>query len=65
MAGVFKLYNVGQDTRFCLGGDKETSYMYELGFPRDYRAELFHLVGALVSGEWAGALAREGGRRGA
>ena len=79
MAGVFKLYNVGQDTRFCPGGDKETSYMYELGFPRDYygpsapwaeevkaeAAELFHLVGALVSGEWAGALARRAGGGGA
>ena len=79
MAGVFKLYNVGQDTRFCPGGDKETSYMYELGFPRDYygpsapwaeevkaeAAELFHLVGALVSGEWAGALARRAGGCGA
>ena len=79
MAGVFMMYNVGQDTRFCPGGDKETSYMYELGFPRDYygpsapwaeevkaeAAELFHLVGALVSGEWAGALARRAGGGGA
>ena len=79
MQGIMKMYNVGQDTRFCPGGDKETSYMYELGFPRDFygpsapwaeevkaeAAELFHLVGALVSGEWAGALARRAGGGGA
>ncbi len=27
MQGIMKLYNVGQDTKFELGGDKETSYM--------------------------------------
>lgn len=32
------MYNVAQDTRFCLGGDKETSYMYELGFAPQYHA---------------------------
>lgn len=36
MLGVFRMYNVGQDTRFCPGGDKETSYMYELGFDKSY-----------------------------
>lgn len=37
--GVIVVYNVGQDTRFELGGDKETSYMYELGFHADYHPE--------------------------
>ena len=32
MDGILKMYNIGQDTKFELGGDKETSYMYELGF---------------------------------
>eukprot|EP00308_Calcidiscus_leptoporus_P010450 CAMPEP_0119359034 /NCGR_PEP_ID=MMETSP1334-20130426/7035_1 /TAXON_ID=127549 /ORGANISM="Calcidiscus leptoporus, Strain RCC1130" /LENGTH=76 /DNA_ID=CAMNT_0007373625 /DNA_START=172 /DNA_END=402 /DNA_ORIENTATION=- len=36
MKGIFKMYNVGQDTKFEPGGDKETSWMYELGFPREY-----------------------------
>ena len=36
MDGVFKLYNVGQDTKFEPGGDKETSYMYELGRPNPH-----------------------------
>jgi len=27
MKGVFKMYNVGQETRYNPGGDKETSYM--------------------------------------
>ena len=36
MDGVFKLYNVGQDTKFEPGGDKETSYMYEMGRPNPH-----------------------------
>ena len=32
-------YNVGQDTKYCPGGDKETSYMYELGFPQVHRMQ--------------------------
>ena len=36
MEGILKMYNVGQDTKFELGGDKETSYMYELGFAPQY-----------------------------
>ncbi|KAL1503912.1 hypothetical protein AB1Y20_000928 [Prymnesium parvum] len=63
LVGVFRLYNVGQDTRFCPGGDKETSYMYELGFDRRYftkseqwietikeeAGELFHLLCPLLA----------------
>ena len=69
MDGVFKLYNVGQDTKFQLGGDKETSYMYELGFPQVYfgqcdlwaelikaaAADLFDLVAAVVE-KWVAEL---------
>jgi hypothetical protein len=36
MKGIFYMYNVGNDTKYCPGGDKETSYMYELGFPPDH-----------------------------
>ena len=35
MDGVL-MYNIAQDTRFCLGGDKETSYMFELGYAPKY-----------------------------
>ena len=69
MVGVFRMYNIGQDTRFCPGGDKETSYMYELGFDRRYHgqceqwaetikeeaAELFHIIGPLL-GKWQAEL---------
>ena len=62
MDGVFKLYNVGQDTKYEPGGDKETSYMYELGFPQKWfgpsepwaeaiklaAAHLFELAAAVV-----------------
>jgi len=62
MTGVIKLYNVAQDTRFQLGGDKETCYMYELGFPQQFHgatapwaerireeaAELFEIAAQLV-----------------
>ena len=36
MEGILKMYNIGQDTKFELGGDKETSYMYELGMAPQY-----------------------------
>ena len=63
MQGVMKMYNVAQDTRFCLGGDKETSYMYEMGLPGQYHgacepwasqvkeeaAEIFELVSKLIT----------------
>ena len=39
MVGVFRMYNVGQDTRFNPGGDKQTSYMYELGFDKKYHGQ--------------------------
>ena len=66
MDGIFRLYNVGQDTKFNPGGDKETSYMYELGFPREHygqsepwaeltkaaAADLFDLVAEIVQ-RWA------------
>ena len=62
MVGVFRMYNVGQDTRFVPGGDKETSYMYELGFPPQYHGacepwatqikdevpELFEIVAKII-----------------
>ena len=62
MEGIMRMYNIGQDTRYNPGGDKETSFMYELGFPRDHfgqsepwaeqikaeAAELFHMVGELL-----------------
>jgi tetratricopeptide (TPR) repeat protein len=62
MQGIMKMYNIGQDTKFELGGDKETSYMYELGFHPMYHgdcdpwatqvksecAELFEMVSTLI-----------------
>jgi tetratricopeptide (TPR) repeat protein len=36
MRGIMRMYNIGQDTKFELGGDRETSYMYELGFHPQY-----------------------------
>jgi len=72
MRGIMRLYNVGQDTKFDPGGDKETSWMYELGFPREYygasepwaeamkseAAELFHLTGEVVQ-KWIKALKKK------
>lgn len=69
MDGIFRLYNVGQDTKYNPGGDKETSYMYELGFPRQHfgpsepwaeaiklaAADLFDLVAAVVE-RWVAEL---------
>ena len=62
--GEFRLYNVGQDTKFEVGGDLHTSYLYSLGFPTQYHnddeidlwaqqvkfeaAELFELVSGEV-----------------
>lgn len=34
--GIYRMYNIGQDTKFELGGDRETSYVYELGFMPQY-----------------------------
>lgn len=59
MQGVFRLYNIGHDTSFQLGGDENTSYIYQLGWDqrmtgpwvedmRTEAAELFDLVSAKV-----------------
>jgi len=59
MKGVFRLYNIGHDTSFKLGGDENTSYMYQLGWDqrltgkwveevRVEAAELFDLLAAKV-----------------
>jgi len=37
--GVIRLYNIGQDTKFELGGLPETSWMYSLGFRADAHAQ--------------------------
>ena len=34
--GIDACHLLSQDTKFNPGGDKETSWMYELGFPREY-----------------------------
>jgi len=47
MDGLFRLYNIGHDTAFKLGGDENTCYMYQLGW--DHR----------VSGPWAEDLRTE------
>lgn len=65
MEGEFRLYNVGQDTKFEVDGDMHTSYLYSLGFPVQYHnddgcelwarqvkfeaAELFELVSRVVT----------------
>ena len=62
--GEFRLFNVGQDTQFNLGGDPHTSYLYSVGVPVQFHndercelwarhlkyeaSELFELVSALV-----------------
>lgn len=64
MQGEFRLYNVGQDTQFHLGGDPHTSYLYTVGVPGQFHndercelwarhlkyeaSELFELVSTLV-----------------
>ena len=75
MQGVLKLYNVAQDTRFQLGGDKETCYMYELGFPPQFHAanvppwaarireevpDLFERVSKLVTKKFVPAVEAKG-----
>jgi len=61
MQGLFRLYNVAHDTKFELGGDENTSYMYQLGWDqrlsgpwvedlRSEAAELFDLVALKVDG---------------
>lgn len=47
MKGLIRVYNIAHDTKFELGGDENTSYMYQLGW--DQR----------VSGSWAEALKLE------
>ena len=72
--GVMRMYNVGQDTKFELGGDKETSYMYELGFAPQYHnavepwatqikqevPELFELVAKLITKQLVPAVEAKG-----
>merc|ERR1712194_264280 len=74
MQGIMKLYNIGQDTKFELGGDKETSYMFELGFHPKYHGgcepwatqvkdelpELFELISKLISANLVPAIERKG-----
>ena len=73
MRGVFRMYNIGQDTRFKPGGDVETSYMYELGFPREHfgatepwaeqikteAAELYFMMGEDVLPRFTAELVRK------
>merc|ERR1711957_1028049 len=49
MQGVFRLYNVAHDTKFQLGGDENTSYIYSMGF--DHR----------LSGPWVEDIKTEAG----
>lgn len=74
MEGILKMYNVGQDTKFELGGDKETSYMYELGFASQYHStaevwatdikekagELFETVSLLIGKSFVPAVESKG-----
>mmetsp|Transcript_9884 Transcript_9884/g.16379 ORF Transcript_9884/g.16379 Transcript_9884/m.16379 type:complete len:463 (-) Transcript_9884:56-1444(-) len=59
LLGVIRVYNIAHDTKFELGGDQNTSYMYALGWDQrkkgdwveDLRveaAELFDLIAAKV-----------------
>lgn len=59
MMGQFRLYNVAHDTKFELGGDENTCYMYQLGWDQrqsgewmkdltDEAPELFDLVAEKV-----------------
>eukprot|EP00668_Euglena_longa_P016137 GGOE01020347.1.p1 GENE.GGOE01020347.1~~GGOE01020347.1.p1 ORF type:complete len:440 (-),score=109.99 GGOE01020347.1:160-1410(-) len=38
--GYIRLYNIGQDTKFELGGLPETSWMYSLGFKPEHQASV-------------------------
>jgi len=74
MSGIIKMYNIGQDTKFELGGDKETSYMYELGLAPQYHsatepwvaqvkseaAEVFEVVSNLILDKFVPALEAKG-----
>lgn len=59
--GLIRVYNIAHDTKFELGGDHNTSYMYQLGWDQRLTgpwiddlqvqaAELFDLVAAAVDG---------------
>lgn len=61
MDGVIRVYNIAHDTKFELGGDENTSYMYQLGWDqrlngkwadglRNDAADLFDLVADAVDG---------------
>ena len=74
MDGILKMYNIGQDTKFELGGDKETSYMYELGMAPQYHgacdpwatqlkekaADLFEEVALLINQKFVPAVEAKG-----
>jgi len=74
ISGIIKMYNIGQDTKFELGGDKETSYMYELGLPPQYHsatepwvaqikseaAEVFELASLLILDKFVPAVESKG-----
>jgi tetratricopeptide (TPR) repeat protein len=59
--GVIRVYNIAHDTKFELGGDENTSYIYALGWDQRLQgewvedlsreaAELFDLIAAKVEG---------------
>jgi len=61
MQGLIRVYNIAHDTKFQLGGDHNTSYMYQLGWDQRVTgkwaediqteaAELFDLVAVKVDG---------------
>ncbi|CAJ1458543.1 unnamed protein product [Effrenium voratum] len=61
LSGLIRVYNIAHDTKFELGGDENTSYMYQLGWDRrktgswteeltTEAAELFDLVALKVDG---------------
>lgn len=61
LAGLIRVYNIGHDTKFMLGGDQNTSYMYMLGWDQRKKgqwvedisteaAELFDVVAVKVDG---------------
>eukprot|EP00415_Alexandrium_ostenfeldii_P001397 UN1397 len=61
MRGLIRVYNIAHDTKFQLGGDENTSYMYQLGWGhretgpwvedlRTEAAELFDKISERVDG---------------
>uniref|UniRef100_A0A7S1SC34 Activator of Hsp90 ATPase AHSA1-like N-terminal domain-containing protein n=1 Tax=Alexandrium catenella TaxID=2925 RepID=A0A7S1SC34_ALECA len=61
MQGLIRVYNIAHDTKFQLGGDENTSYMYQLGWDhrktgpwvedlRTEAAELFDKISERVDG---------------